>query len=131
MAVITHEGHYKETKVYERPPDTYTCDTCGKDLGRNKGIELGMRWDKEINGNDMTEYEMANFCSFDCLHKYPQTEDSKRFVRQIKWSDRHDFYINGFDFKDIGPAICTRPNCSLPLYKAGLCTEHLEEKASS
>lgn len=128
MAEIIHEGHYEESKVYKRPPNTYTCDTCGKDLGAEKGIELGM----SIDVDDETYYEEpSNFCSFECLHKYPTLQESKRFTRQIRRSNRHDLFINGFTWKQIsGMELCKIFHCDLPVYKAGLCTEHLEEKAS-
>ena len=124
MEVIP-EGSYTEQKVYTRPPSTYICDACGKDMGTNRGIELGMSFDR----NDDTNYEEpANFCSFDCLHKYPTLQDSKRFTRQIRMADRHDLFINGFKWKDIaGMQLCKIVNCDLPEYKGGMCSEHLEE----
>jgi len=126
MAEIIHEGSYSEQKIYTRPPNTYTCDSCRKELGQNKGIELGLSYD--INDHD-TEYENANFCSFKCLHEYPMTQDSKRFTRAIRTSQRHDLYINGFSWKEVGPSVCKIAHCDLPEYKAGLCSEHLEERA--
>lgn len=125
MSEIIHEGHYTEEKVYKRPPNTYSCDSCGKNLGQNKGIELGLSFD--INDHD-TDYENANFCSFECLHKFPMMKSSRRFPQAIRTSQSHDLYINGFRWEEIGQGLCKIMNCDLPAYKAGLCTEHLEEK---
>lgn len=125
---IIHEGHYEESKIYVRPPNTYKCDSCQKDMGNNRGIELGMSFDR----NDDTHYEEpANFCSFDCLHKYPTLQDSKRFTRAIRMADRYDLFINGFEWKEIaGMELCKIVHCDIPAGNYGLCTEHLEEKAS-
>ena len=125
MSEIIHEGSYTEQKVYTRPPNTYTCDTCGKNLGQNKGIELQLSYD--INDHD-TDYVDANFCSFLCLHEYPHKEHSKEFTRRIRTSQNHFLSISGFRWPEIALR-CKVGNCQLPVYKIGLCTEHLEEKS--
>ena len=125
MSEIIHEGHYEEKKQYVRPPNTYLCDTCQKDMGQNKNIELGLSYDLDDNNTDYLE---ANFCSFDCLHKYPKTEDSKKFTRAIRTAyNQPHLSISGFDFQQILTE-CKKPNCDLPVFKLGLCTEHLEER---
>ena len=102
MAEVIHEGHYEEQKVYKRPSNTYLCDFCNKEMGTDKGIVLGFMGERETEHGDHDIGEEVNFCSFSCLHKFPNTDKAIKFERQIKWCDTNpDFYINRFSYKDL------------------------------
>lgn len=77
MAEVIHEGKTEVQEVYRRPPNTYTCDQCEKDLGRDKGVIVGFFGTQEMEHGEADIGDEVNFCSFDCMFKFFKTS-SKR-----------------------------------------------------
>lgn len=102
MAEIIHDGHYEETKIYKRPPNTYTCDSCGKNMGTDRGILFGFMGQKDTDHGEHDIGEQVNLCSMSCFINFPKSEAFKKFKRQADWCDSTPhFYLSDFDLNDL------------------------------